>query len=223
MLHEKVCTRIVESIPVSKAIEGKLSLIEGTHRSRIRPFPPQLKLQKSELTYGLCVDALTGSWREGVVVDQKNYSTAKLIFFPDRCDECWVPSHQLRLTQDWDEISGNWRRRGEWLFLQIIKEMHKVKIALPELRQVWFQLKSMAEFRENIKLWFSGSKFMWRGLLSDVIEGKWSPVISSTATQSSTDVVVTGKCSIEREGTSSSVWRLSPESNDFSTKCPNRI
>ena len=143
---------LVENVQVSDVIDGKSSMTGELVRGNVRPMCPHQPLQVSDARYGLCVDAfLEGSYWEGVIVDHAQGSMERKIFFPDEGDECIIRVDQLRLTQDWDEVTGNWKPRGIWLFLQMLLS-HEESDGLPvSVRQIWFDLRSKPSFRTDAK------------------------------------------------------------------------
>ncbi|PAN50166.1 hypothetical protein PAHAL_9G502900 [Panicum hallii] len=161
---------LVENIQVSDAIDGKSSMTGELVRGNVRPMCPHQPLQVSDASYGLCVDAfLEGSYWEGVIVDHAQGSMERKVFFPDEGDECIIGVDQLRLTQDWDEVTGKWKPRGFWLFLQILLS-HEESDGLPvSVRQIWFDLRSKPSFRTDAKMWMCGTEAFWERSLADLI------------------------------------------------------
>ncbi|TVU47435.1 hypothetical protein EJB05_07038, partial [Eragrostis curvula] len=166
---------LVESVQVSDAIDGKSSIPGEFIRGNMRPMCLHQPLQVSDAVYGLCVDALLeGSYWEGVIVDHDEGSMQRKVFFPDEGDECIVAVDQLRRTQDWDEISAEWKPRGIWLFLQMLLS-HEEKDGLPvSVRQIWFDIRSKASFRTDAKMWMCGTEAFWERSLAVLIAELWS-------------------------------------------------
>ncbi|WVZ56579.1 hypothetical protein U9M48_007085 [Paspalum notatum var. saurae] len=170
---------LVENVQVSDAIDGKSisssSMPGGLVRGNVRPICPHQPFEVSHASYGLCVDAvLEGSYWEGVIIDHAEGSMERKVFFPDEGDECIVPVHQLRLTQDWNEVTGKWRPRGIWLFLQMLVS-HEERDGLPvSVRQIWFDLRSKPSFSVVAKMWMCGTKAFWKRSLADLIAELWS-------------------------------------------------
>lgn len=166
---------LVENVQVSDAIDGKSSMPEELIRGNIRPMCPHQALQVSHASYGLCVDALIeSSYWEGVIADHAEGSMERKVLFPDEGDECMIEVDQLRLTQDWDEATGEWKPRGIWSFLQILLS-HEERDGLPvSIRQIWFDLRSKPSFKTDAKMWMCGTEDFWERSLADVIAELWS-------------------------------------------------
>lgn len=166
---------LVENIQVSDAIDGKSSMPEEVIRGNVRPMCPHQRLQVSHASYGLCVDALIeGSYWEGVIADHAEGSMERKVLFPDEGDECIIKVDQLRLTQDWDEVTGKWKPRGIWLFLQVLLS-HEERDGLPvSVRQIWFDLRSKPSFKTDAKMWMCGTEEFWERSLADLIAELWS-------------------------------------------------
>ncbi|CAL4938913.1 unnamed protein product [Urochloa decumbens] len=166
---------LVEDVQVSDAIDGKSRLSGELSRGTVRPMCPHQPLQVSDASYGLCVDALVeGSYWEGVIVDHAQGSMERKVFFPDEGDECIIGVDHLRLTQEWDEVTGKWKPRGTWLFLQMLLS-HEERDGLPvSVRQIWFDLRSKPSFRTGAKMWMHGTEAFWERPLADLIAELWS-------------------------------------------------
>ncbi|XP_021307461.1 uncharacterized protein LOC8081435 isoform X4 [Sorghum bicolor] len=166
---------LVENVQVSDAIDGKSSMPEEVIRGNVRPMCPHQRLQVSHASYGLCVDALIeGSYWEGVIADHAEGSMERKVLFPDEGDECTIEVDQLRLTQDWDEVTGKWKPRGIWLFLQMLLS-HEERDGLPvSVRQIWFDLRSKPSFKTDAKMWMCGTEEFWERSLADLIAELWS-------------------------------------------------
>lgn len=86
----------------------------------LRPVPPQLTSRDlKSWSKGLLVDAFSkGAWWEGVLsedIDNADDETACVkVFFPDRDYESAVDVKNLRVSHEWDDITGNWELRGQW-------------------------------------------------------------------------------------------------------------
>lgn len=92
LLDEKGSTKLIESIPITEAIEGlhRRRHLSSTYRGRIRPLPslsiPQPR--GSKLSFGVCVDAFfQDAWWEGVIFDAKEDAMERSVYFPDEGDE----------------------------------------------------------------------------------------------------------------------------------------
>ncbi|CAL4930496.1 unnamed protein product [Urochloa decumbens] len=166
---------LVEDVQVSDAIDGKSRLSGELSRGTVRPMCPHQSLQVSDASYGLCVDALVeGSYWEGVIVDHAQGSMERKVFFPDEGDECIIGVDHLRLTQEWDEVTGKWKPRGTWLFLQMLLSREE-RDGLPvSVRQIWFDLRSKPSFRTGAKMWMHRTEAFWERPLADLIAELWS-------------------------------------------------
>ncbi|WOL15453.1 hypothetical protein Cni_G24234 [Canna indica] len=172
LFGEDECSKLKEMIPVSAAIEGRTRKNPKNYRGLIRPLPPPYSdFQNSQISYGLCVDAyVDDAWWEGVVFDREERSTNRLIFFPDQGDQQIVAVDHLRLTQDWDETSDNWKPRGEWLLLQVLEPFEKGDVLPVSIRELWYDLSAMASFKEKVGLWMFGTRSVWDHLVSGLIK-----------------------------------------------------
>ncbi|KAG0458588.1 hypothetical protein HPP92_023745 [Vanilla planifolia] len=171
LLSEDNCSKLVDSIPVSAAIEGLNTFTSKFHRNRIRPLPPKYKIKVNEIRYGLCVDAFVDdAWWEGVVFDHEEGSLQRLIFFPDQGDQQVVSLEKLRITQEWNEASGVWKIRGEWQLLEVLASFEQ-KGELPvSVREIWYDLRSTQAFSRKIRFWGSGSISVWRKYVTELIQ-----------------------------------------------------
>ncbi|XP_020579575.1 uncharacterized protein LOC110024132 [Phalaenopsis equestris] len=171
LLNEDNCSKLVDMVHVSAAIEGLKRNAPKLHRNWIRPLPPKSKIKASELIYGLCVDAFVDdAWWEGAVFDHNEGSLERLIFFPDQGDQQIINIEKLRITQEWNEASGRWKHRGVWQFLQVIKNF-ELEGPLPvSVREIWYDLRSTKSFLGKIGVWISGSKSIWHELVTELIQ-----------------------------------------------------
>ncbi|XP_026429222.1 uncharacterized protein LOC113325227 [Papaver somniferum] len=144
---------------------------EVNYRGLIRPIPNEIKvIRRFSLNYGLCVDALVDdAWREGVVFDYEDGNSERLVFFPDLGDAVMMKIHELRVTQDWDEIGDTWKIRGNWKFLELIEEYEVDIPAIVSVRQIWYDLRQLDGFRNKIKEWTCGEKSVWADLVRECI------------------------------------------------------
>uniref|UniRef100_A0ACD5WP71 Uncharacterized protein n=1 Tax=Avena sativa TaxID=4498 RepID=A0ACD5WP71_AVESA len=166
---------LVEELEVSDATDGKPVVPGGSGRGTIRPVQPHQPLQVTDAIYGLCVDALVeGSYWEGVIADHAEGSVERKVLFPDEGDERIMAVDQLRLSQDWDEVTGKWKPRGNWLFLQMLLS-HEEKDGLPvSVRQIWYDLRSDSSLMTDFNMWMCGTKSFWEKSLAVLIAELWS-------------------------------------------------
>ncbi|KAF8721422.1 hypothetical protein HU200_023135 [Digitaria exilis] len=136
---------------------------------------PHHPLHVLDAKYGLCIDALLdGSYWEGVIVDHAEGSMERKVFFPDEGDECIVGVDQLRLTQDWDEVTSKWKPRGIWLFLQMLLS-HEERDGLPvSVRHIWFELRYKPSFKIDARMWMCGTEAYWERSLANLLAELWS-------------------------------------------------
>ncbi|KAJ8437944.1 hypothetical protein Cgig2_031460 [Carnegiea gigantea] len=172
---------LTEFVEVSNVIDGNFSRSEALNgigwRGRIRPLPPVRQLAHNGVQYGLCVDAYYNeAWWEGVVFDGEEGPDGWKIFFPDLGDEMAMNIQHLRITQDWDEITGEWKPRGKWLFLEIIQEHEMDNIIPVSIRQIWYDVRDRTDFGQ-IGEWSSPVKSLWRKLIMEVINDKLRPSV----------------------------------------------
>ncbi|XP_015088248.1 uncharacterized protein LOC107031410 isoform X1 [Solanum pennellii] len=152
-----------------KEEEASINLIESVNLSPIRPFPPPLQFHTSLLSYGQCVDLFyQDAWWEGVIFDHQNGALNRRIFFPDMGDEINAQLHNLRITQDWDQVSQQWNPRGTWMFLQIIHEIENLHPLFVSLKQIWYQIREKNAYK-YLKEWTSTSADIWRNLINQVV------------------------------------------------------
>ncbi|CAN1230569.1 Increased DNA methylation 1 [Linum grandiflorum] len=143
-------------------------------RGYIRPVPPEIRVNEYMLPFGLCVDVnCNDGWWEGVVFDYEDGSNQRKVFFPDIGDEKVAPVCEIRVTQDWDEVSGEWNRRGTWLFLELVDEYRRKGHQLPvSIKQLWYDLRVKEGFVQTIGGdWTCSSRAVWEELVLDAIRG----------------------------------------------------
>ncbi|CAM0913417.1 unnamed protein product [Alopecurus aequalis] len=169
---------LVENVEVSDAIDGKSSVPRESTRGKVRPaVHPHQPLLVSDASYGLCVDALVeGSYWEGVIADRAEGAMERKVFFPDEGDERVMAVHQLRHTQDWDEVTGKWKPRGIWLFLHMLLSYEEKDGCLPiSVRQIWYDLRSdLSLMTTEANMWMCGTKSYWERSLAVLIAELWS-------------------------------------------------
>ncbi|KAI5071417.1 hypothetical protein GOP47_0013668 [Adiantum capillus-veneris] len=120
--------KLCESIHISndvKLLSATLRLKNGMKtelqkRGFIRPRPPPCSTPPPKnWKQGLLVDAFyDGAWWEGILLDDVHFyhTHSKFkVFFPEEGDELGFLINDLRVSQEWDEDSGQWAIRGYWL------------------------------------------------------------------------------------------------------------
>lgn len=184
LLNDDQSSKLVESIAVSAAVEGTSRTVPNYYRGQIRPLPPQYKMRGSDIIYGLCVDALVDdAWWEGVVFDHEEGSEEKRVFFPDQGDQQIISVDRLRITQEWHEVFGEWKPRGEWLLLQVLRTFEEEDGLPVSIREIWYDLRATHGFLENIKGWTFGTRDIWHSLVSELIQVLWSVVSGTTVSE----------------------------------------
>nr|XP_019706107.1 uncharacterized protein LOC105044698 isoform X1 [Elaeis guineensis] len=184
LLNDDQSSKLVESIAVSAAIEGASRTVPKYYRGQIRPLPPQYKIRGSDIIYGLCVDALVDdAWWEGVVFDHEAGSEERRVFFPDQGDQQIISVDRLRVTQEWDEVFGEWKPRGKWLLLQVLQAFEEDDGLPVSIREIWYDLRATCGFLEKIKGWTFGTQDVWHRLVSELIQVLWSVVSGTTVSE----------------------------------------
>ncbi|XVE83378.1 hypothetical protein DITRI_Ditri16bG0084100 [Diplodiscus trichospermus] len=174
LLCEKGDSKLIESIPVSEAIEGLHSRrhVPLTYRGHIRPFPPSSQRHSNQkLGFGVCVDALfEDAWWEGVIFDNDDNASERSVYFPDEDDECKFSVSQLRVTHEWDEFMGIWRERGIWILVQLAKELEGDVPLGCCVKKVWSSLRLNYGFIKMISEWTCGVRSVWRKYFMEVVQ-----------------------------------------------------
>lgn len=162
---------LVDAISVSASLDNVNSPIGNSNvRGYIRPIPPNVEFGKWGLPYGLCVDVnYQDAWWEGVIFDHEDGSEERKIFFPDLGDELTVGIETLRITQDWNEATGDWQRRGTWSFLELIDQCEQECYIPVSLKQIWYEVRAKHDFRK-IGEWTSPMNDLWKVLVMEVID-----------------------------------------------------
>ncbi|KAL9235005.1 hypothetical protein vseg_009810 [Gypsophila vaccaria] len=174
LLCESGSSKLVESIPVTGAIEGlyQRPCVKSNYRGRIRPVPPHLESSSVNLglKFGACVDVLfKEAWWEGVIVDCDEGAEERRVYFPDEGDERIYKLSDLRVTLEWDEFSGSWRERGTWLLVNLVREHEKDGNLFQLIRRVWSLLKVHYGYQKMISEWTCGAYCVWKEYFREVI------------------------------------------------------
>nr|XP_016512806.1 PREDICTED: uncharacterized protein LOC107829855 isoform X1 [Nicotiana tabacum] len=162
---------LIESVNVSPVVDGIIPAdkVPVTYRGIIRPLPPPIQFGRWALPYGQCVDLYyQDAWWEGVIFDHEDGAEDRRIFFPDMGDEMKAQVASLRITQDWDEVSEEWKPRGSWMFLEIIEEIEPLHPLFVSVKQIWYEVREKNGY-ENLKEWTSTSRDIWRILIKEVV------------------------------------------------------
>ncbi|KAL6204401.1 hypothetical protein ACLB2K_021669 [Fragaria x ananassa] len=167
---------LVDAVCVSPILDGLDSVTDeqSNHRGSIRPKPPKIEVGIWDLPYGLCVDVYhRDAWWEGVVFDHEDGSEKRRIFFPDLGDELTTGIDTIRLTQDWDAVTENWRRRGTWIFLELIEQYEQQSYIAVSVKQVWYDVRLKEGF-QKVREWTSPMRYQWEELVLEVIDDNLS-------------------------------------------------
>ncbi|KAL2317482.1 hypothetical protein Fmac_031358 [Flemingia macrophylla] len=161
---------LVDVVGVSAVLDGVcFSSVSSNEPGFIRPLPPPFEFAEKDLRFGLCVDVnYQDAWWEGVIFDHCNGMEGRSVFFPDLGDEMKVGTHQLRITQDWDENTESWEPRGKWVFLELIEECERETFVAVSVKQIWYDIRARDDF-DNIKHWTYNVKDLWRDLVVEVV------------------------------------------------------
>ncbi|KEH34313.1 putative histone acetyltransferase chromatin regulator PHD family [Medicago truncatula] len=164
ILNDNGLGNFVEIVSVSSVLDGDIGSL--SKRGRIRPVPPLVEFEKCDLKYGLCVDVnYQEAWWEGVVNDKCDGMEERTVFFPDLGDEMKVGIQEMRITQDWDEVTEKWEPRGKWLLFELIEESY-----LPvSVRQIWYDVRQKKEFSAIGEWTLIEKKDLWRHLIMEVV------------------------------------------------------
>ncbi|XP_027090268.1 uncharacterized protein LOC113780994 [Coffea eugenioides] len=172
ILDDDGSERLVEWVKVSPVLDGLVRGNQATSnccRGNIRPLPPSVDFQKWSLHYGQCVDVFVqDAWWEGVIFDHEDGSDQRKVFFPDMGDEVKAQIETFRITREWDDITDEWRPRGNWLLLELIEEVELEWPLLVSVKQIWYEIRVKMEFGK-LKEWTSSSRDIWRQLLLQVL------------------------------------------------------
>ncbi|XP_028123214.1 uncharacterized protein LOC114320276 isoform X2 [Camellia sinensis] len=162
----------IESIKVHPIVDGIIPasrVIPCNHRGLIRPLPPPVDFTKCSLQYGYCVDVYhTKAWWEGVIFDHEHGSECRTIFFPDVDLKIQFKFDMLRITQDWDEFTEDWKIRGKWLFLELVEEFEQEWPVRISVKQIWHQVREKKGFQKLME-WTSTLRSTWKILVWEVI------------------------------------------------------
>ncbi|KAK1377732.1 Chromodomain-helicase-DNA-binding protein 3-like [Heracleum sosnowskyi] len=173
---DNCCVKMIETV---QFCDGEGVCDDGlglNYRGSIRPMNrPVVGVNVGDLEYGECVDVLyKDAWWEGVIFDRVVGGEERKVFFPDMGDEMRVSvsggGGGVRVSQDWDERSGEWRVRGKWLFLELVDEFEKeCWPLLVSVKQIWYDVRVKKGFEKDVKEWTSCESDVWRALLFEVV------------------------------------------------------
>ncbi|KAK4741323.1 hypothetical protein SAY87_024911 [Trapa incisa] len=174
LLDDQGNSRLIESIPITGAIEGlhKRRHVSLTYRGHIRPQTSILNPQPSDvkLKFGVCVDAFfQDAWWEGVIFDAQEDAMERSVYFPDEGDERKFNLSNLRPSRVWDEFSGEWADCGVWIFLELVRELNGSMPSSTFAKVLWLRLQSNYCFKKMISEWNCGTRTLWKKYLKDVV------------------------------------------------------
>ncbi|XP_044469924.1 uncharacterized protein LOC123199127 isoform X3 [Mangifera indica] len=173
LLCENGDSKLIESIPVTEAIDGlhRRRHVSSTYRGRIRPPPPWSQVDSSEkLGFGVCVDAwFEDAWWEGVIFDCDHNANERCVFFPDEVDERKFCVSQLRVAHEWDEFLGGWKDRGVWILVQLARDLEGDVPLAKFVKKIWSALQLNYGFMKMISEWPCGVRSVWNRYFMDVV------------------------------------------------------
>ncbi|CAM8967333.1 unnamed protein product [Rhodiola kirilowii] len=171
---------LVDTINVSKNLDGEIEVKEGNNMTwvnNIRPLRQDADFDKSDLYYGLCVDAFhNDAWWEGVVYDHIDGSDARSVFFPDLGDEMTFEIGKLRQAWDWDECTAEWSCRGNWVFLKLVAKLVNGCPLTVSVKQLWYDLQEKELFSKAGK-WKCRDEAFWREPMLEIINGYFTMTV----------------------------------------------
>ncbi|XP_021816358.1 uncharacterized protein LOC110758747 isoform X3 [Prunus avium] len=171
ILYDDGSDNLVDVVSVSPILDGIGSFTRdwSNYRGCIRPTPPHIQPGEWDLPYGLCVDVYhLEAWWEGVIFDHEDGSEERRIFFPDLGDELKARIDTLRITHDWDEVTENWKRRGAWIFLELLEQYNQERYIAVSVKQIWYDVREKEAF-EKAREWTSLRRHVWEELVLEVI------------------------------------------------------
>lgn len=175
VLDDDGLNHLVEVVSVSSALEGDISYPNCCERGLIRPLPPLIEFEKQDLKFGLCVDVNhQEAWWEGVIFDHCDGMEERSVFFPDLGDEMKIGIHQMRITQDWDEVTEKWEQRGNWVFLELIEECERESYVAVSAKQIWYDVRERKDFGMIGDWTLNVRKDLWRDVVLEVVSDYWT-------------------------------------------------
>ncbi|KZV25751.1 hypothetical protein F511_04812 [Dorcoceras hygrometricum] len=151
ILSDDGSDNLVEHVEVSPVVAGFVTdkiAKSDYYRAVIRPVPPP------------CVPGPCGG-----------------VFFPDMGDEMVGSVDKLRVSQDWDEITEEWKPRGNWLFLELIEEFELDRPLPVSVKQIWYEVRGRRGF-EKLKEWTCCIRSVWNELVLEVLHDKFMIIVN---------------------------------------------
>ncbi|XP_073290636.1 uncharacterized protein [Primulina huaijiensis] len=172
---------LIEHVEVSPVVSGVVTgeiVKSDYYRGVIRPLPPPCVPGPRFLHYGQCVDFFyQDAWWEGVIFDHVDVNMQRRIYFPDMGDEMVGSIDKLRVSLDWDEVTEEWKPRGNWLFLELMKEFEQDGPLPVSVKQIWYEVRGRSGF-EKLKEWTSCVQSVWKELVQEVLRDNFVIVIN---------------------------------------------
>ncbi|XP_065880599.1 uncharacterized protein [Euphorbia lathyris] len=140
-------------------------------RGRIRPVPPPVDIVNGDICYGRCVDVhYNDCWWEGVIFDCEDGS-GRNVFFPELADEMLTPVANTRISQDWNDVSGLWKNRGKWFFLESLEQLEDANCFHFKPKEFWLELRQKDKF-QKLGDWTCDDKELWNILVLETFGDK---------------------------------------------------
>ncbi|MED6145964.1 hypothetical protein PIB30_030048 [Stylosanthes scabra] len=169
ILADDVVNYLEEKVNVPKVLDGDSDSSNYNFRGWIRPLPPKREFEVREVKFGLCVDVYhEEAWWEGVIFDHRDGMEERSVLFPDLGDEMKIGVHQMRITYDWDEVTGKWRRRGNWVLLELIEQYRRTSFVSVSVKQVWYDVRTKKDFAK-IREWTFNEKKLWKDMVMEIL------------------------------------------------------
>ncbi|RYR27745.1 hypothetical protein Ahy_B01g051782 [Arachis hypogaea] len=161
---------LVDKVTVPKVLDGDSDSSNCNIRGWIRPVPPKREFESRELKFGLCVDVYhEEAWWDGVIFDHCDEKPERSVYFPDLGDEMKIGVHQMRITYDWNEVTGEWQSRGNWVFLEVLEEYERKMFISVSVKQVWYDVRTKKDFAK-IGEWTFNEKELWKKMVMEVVD-----------------------------------------------------
>lgn len=85
----------------------------------------------------------------------------RFIFFPNLGDEMKIGIYQLRITQEWDEVTENWKQGAKWVFLELVEECERVSFVAVSIKQFYYNVRARNDF-DGIMDSIGNVKDLWK-------------------------------------------------------------
>ncbi|MED6131657.1 hypothetical protein PIB30_011808 [Stylosanthes scabra] len=178
ILADDVVNYLVDKVNVPKVLDGESDSSNCNIRGWIRPVPPKREFKIREVKFGLCVDVYhEEAWWEGVIFDHYDGMDERSVLFPDLGDEMKIGVHQMRITYDWDEVTEKWRRRGNWILLELIEQYQRTSFVSVSAKQVWYDVRTKRDFAK-IREWTCNEKNLWKDMVMEILDDYLSLTLS---------------------------------------------